>query len=68
MLNSRFSVRLSIHLPCTNARSGPRYWATHDLDAIKELRNWLGKLGMTPQDRTRLPGQAPKQANPFDEL
>jgi hypothetical protein len=46
-----------------------RYWATRDLDTIKELSRWLGKLGMTPQDRAKLPGQAPKKTeNPFANL
>ena len=45
-----------------------RFWMTKDLDTLKELRAWLGKLGMSPQDRTKLPGQAPPLRNPFDGM
>ena len=43
-----------------------QYWLTGNLETIKELRQWLGKLGMTPQDRTRIPAATPsKEANKF---
>jgi hypothetical protein len=43
-----------------------RWWAGGQLDTLKELRFWLGKLGFSPQDRTHL-AEAPKapRANPF---
>jgi hypothetical protein len=37
------------------------FWATNDLEVVKELRQWLGKLGMTPGDRTKIPAQAPTE-------
>ena len=33
-----------------------------------ELRQWLGKLGMTPVDRSKIPASAPQGANPFSGL
>lgn len=35
------------------------WWTTGSLNAAKELRLWLGKLGMTPGDRTRLEAEGP---------
>lgn len=32
-----------------------QFWLTGDLDTIKELRQWLDKLGMTPRARTQIP-------------
>jgi len=37
------------------------FWTTNDLEVLKELRQWLGKLGMTPGDRTKIPAQAPTE-------
>jgi phage terminase small subunit len=45
-----------------------QFWLTGDLDTIKELRQWLGKLGMTPVDRTKMPSTPPDNANPFSGL
>lgn len=47
-----------------------RHWliGASDLDTIKELRQWLGKLGMTPVDRTKMPSTPPDDKNPFAGL
>lgn len=37
-----------------------QYWLTGDLDTIKELRQWLAKLGMTPGDRAKLDAKEPE--------
>lgn len=38
-----------------------QYWLTPaDLKTIKELRYWLGKLGMTPGDRAKLDAKEPE--------
>jgi phage terminase small subunit len=52
-----------------SARLLAKYWLAGELDALKELRQWLGKLGFTPQDRAQLPGVPPeRRPNPFDAL
>ena len=40
---------------------------TGDREASTELRHWLGKLGFTPQDRTRLAPAERGKTNKFDE-
>jgi len=42
-------------------------WAGNLLVAA-ELRQWLGKLGMTPVDRAKIPGAPPATDNPFERL
>lgn len=37
------------------ARTLAGYWLTRDLNHLKELRQWLTQLGMTPQARTKIP-------------
>jgi phage terminase small subunit len=50
------------------ARLLAQYWLTSDIDTMKELRQWLGKLGMTPADRTKMPSAPPNDKNPFSGL
>lgn len=40
------------------------------LDHLKELRQWLAVLGMTPAARTKIPPHVPKEdaKNPFDNV
>jgi hypothetical protein len=39
------------------------------MDVLRELRQWFGKLGMTPVDRTKLPPPPKKNSgNPFEDL
>jgi len=45
-----------------------KYWLSSELDTLKELRQWLGKLGMTPGDRARLPSAPPDPQNPYSAL
>lgn len=49
------------------ARLTAQFWAGNIMVAA-ELRQWLGKLGMTPADRAKLPGSAPPSDNPFAKL
>jgi len=46
-----------------------QFWLSRDIDTLKELRQWLAKLGMTPVDRTKIPPADPggKSKNPFSE-
>lgn len=44
------------------ARQLAAYWLTGDQDALKELRQWLAKLGMFPVDRAKLPPTEPESA------
>ena len=51
------------------ARQLASYWLTGDVDTLKELRQWLTKLGMFPVDRAKLAskeGDSPK--NPASEF
>ena len=41
------------------ARQLAAYWLTGDLDTLKELRQWLSKLGMFPVDRAKLAAKEP---------
>lgn len=44
-------------------------WATNSLDYMKELRQYLGLLGMTPAARTKIPPHAPdEKQNSFAEF
>lgn len=44
------------------ARQLAGYWLTGDPDTVKELRQWLAKLGMFPVDRAKLPSKEPEAA------
>ena len=37
-----------------------QYWLSGELETVKELRQWLGKLGMTPGDRAKLDAKEPE--------
>lgn len=51
-----------------SARLLAAYWLNGDLKTQSELRLWLGKLGMTPGDRTKIPPKEPKeQTDPADK-
>jgi len=42
------------------ARLLAAYWLTSDIDTLKELRQWLGKLGMFPVERAKIPAKEPE--------
>lgn len=49
------------------ARQLAIYWLTSDSNVLKELRQWLAKLGMFPVDRAKLPSKEPEApASEFD--
>lgn len=48
------------------ARQLASYWLTGDVDTLKELRQWLSKLGMFPVDRAKLPAkEAEAEKDPY---
>jgi hypothetical protein len=48
------------------ARLLAQFWMSGSIEVLKELRQWLGKLGMTLTDRVKLPPKAPEgTGNPF---
>jgi hypothetical protein len=48
------------------ARQLATYWLTGDADTLKELRQWLAKLGMFPVDRTKIPAkEAEAEKDPY---
>lgn len=44
------------------ARQLASYWLTGSEETLKELRQWLSKLGMFPVDRAKLPAKEPGAA------
>lgn len=44
------------------------YWLNGDKEAEKSLRYWLGKLGFTPGDRTKLDPVSSVKRNQFDDV
>jgi hypothetical protein len=44
------------------ARQLATYWLTGDEDTLKELRQWLSKLGMFPGDRAKIPAREAEQS------
>jgi hypothetical protein len=50
------------------ARLLSQCWLSSDLDRVKELRQWIGKLGMSPADRTRIPAAPTAARNVFTDL
>lgn len=49
------------------ARLLTQFWAGN-IAVVTEMRQWLGKLGMTPVDRAKIPGAPPQTDNPFAGL
>lgn len=48
------------------ARQLASYWLTGDHDTLKELRQWLARLGMFPVDRAKLPSkEAEGEKDPY---
>lgn len=51
------------------ARQLASYWLTGDQDTLKELRQWLAKLGMFPVDRAKLAPKEPEgEKSPASEF
>jgi len=51
------------------ARQLASYWLTPHIDTLKELRQWLAKLGMFPVDRAKIPAKEPEGTkSPADEF
>jgi phage terminase small subunit len=51
------------------ARLLAQCWLNPDVGALRELRQWLSALGMSPQARTKLPpARAGASESPFGEL
>lgn len=49
------------------ARLLAQFWMSGSLDVLKELRQWLAKLGFSPVDRTRLTAEAGAKKNKFTD-